>query len=441
MSILEKLNTLKESNTYPFHMPGHKRQSINDSFPYGIDITEIHDFDDLHEAEGIIMDAQRAAAEVYGAKETFYLINGSTCGILAAISAAVPMGGTVLVARNCHKAVYHAIQLRNAKAIYLCPEVDEYGIFGECVLPNDLPMADACIITSPTYEGKTSDIEKIANALHQKNIPLIVDEAHGAHFVFDEHFPKTSGSQGADIVINSIHKTLPAPTQTALLHIYSDLISIEKVKLYLDIYETSSPSYVLMAAMEQGIEHAKKVNWAEYIQKLNHFYSEVKNLNHLKVMQMDDIGKIVVVGSGLATSLREDFEIEVEMESMYYVVLMTSVVDTSNGFERLILALKALDTPEREITETIISADYSEMVGDAKCTICEAIEACAYEKELSEAKGNVSASYVYLYPPGIPVLVPGEIIKQEAIEYIYACKAQGLEVKGLNSDKVQVLKD
>jgi len=441
MSILEKLMKLEKSNIYPFHMPGHKRNAITDAFPYGIDITEIHDFDDLHEAEGILKEAQEAAAAVYGAKESFYLVNGSTCGILAAISAAVPMGGTVLVARNCHKAVYHAIQLRNARAVYLMPEVDEYGIYEECVLPEQIPEADACIITSPTYEGRVSDVLTIARELHKKGIPLIVDEAHGAHFVFAESFPANAGKLGADIVINSIHKTLPAPTQTALMHIYSDRISAERVKLFLDIYETSSPSYVLMAAMEQGIEFARTANWEEYSKKLEAFYEKAKRLKHIKVLRMDDPGKIVVVGRGLAGKLREQFEIEVEMESMHYVILMTSVVDTSNGFERLIQALISLDTPENEAVTTAAEAYDSSFAGEQRLTICEALEAETEVVEITDSSGFISGSYIYLYPPGIPVLVPGEVINQEAIDYLVDCKNCGLSVKGLISNKILVVKE
>ena len=217
-------------------MPGHKRQSLHFPNPYAIDITEIDGFDNLHHAEGILKEAQERAAELYGSRECFYLINGSTCGLLAAISAAAKRGETVLVARNCHKAVYHALFLRELSANYLYPVITENGIMGQITaeqveeaLSQD-PTIKTVILTSPTYEGIGSDIGKISTVAHRHGAALIVDEAHGAHFGFGAGFPENAVRQGADAVIMSLHKTLPSFTQTALLHLCSDRISSAEVK-------------------------------------------------------------------------------------------------------------------------------------------------------------------------------------------------------------------
>ncbi len=443
-------------------MPGHKRKEICNGFPYGLDITEINGFDDLHEPEGILKEAQEQAAKLYDAKEAYYLVNGSTCGILAAISASVPVGGTVLVARNCHKAVYHAIQLRNAKAIYIYPAVNEYGIAGaieknlieEAIVKyansggTSVSKIDACILTSPTYEGVVSDIREIAELLHTHNIPLIVDEAHGAHFGFNPIFPENATRLGADVVVTSIHKTLPAPTQTALLLMCSERIEPAKLKLYLDIYETSSPSYVLMSAMQQALNYVKNNNdqWEKYSQKLKNFYKSVDNLTNVRVERTDDPSKIILLGSGIGDILRKEYAIEVEMESYSYAVLMTSLMDSSEGYQRLIQALVQMDSSKErnaKISEgrNRVCFDYFATHEKAKCSIGEAIEADKEKMELFSSSGRIAGEYVYLYPPGIPVLVPGEEITKEALSYLKECKNEGLSIKGPESKEyIWVLK-
>ena len=217
--IEQKLKALAQSDVYPFHMPGHKRQ-LSGFFPYEFDITEIEEFDNLHHAKGLLLEAQQYAAQMYQSWKAYYLVNGSTCGILAAISAVTTKGGRILVARNCHKAVYNAIYLRGLKAEYVYPVATHYGIQGQIQATDverklvEKPDIQAIVITSPTYDGLVSDIRAIADLAHTHGIPLIVDEAHGAHFGLDEAFPDNATVLGADAVIMSVHKTLPAPTQT-----------------------------------------------------------------------------------------------------------------------------------------------------------------------------------------------------------------------------------
>ena len=296
----QKLNELEQSDIYPFHMPGHKRAFLPFANPYAIDITEIEGFDNLHHATGILQEAQQKAADLYGAKKTYYLINGSTCGLLAAISAAVPRGEKILMARNCHKAVYHAMYLRQLVPVYLYPEDTAYGIQGQ-VTPQmvrkqleQTPDIRAVVITSPTYDGVVSDIKNIADTVHAYGIPLIVDEAHGAHFGFSPEFPENATRLGADAVIMSVHKTLPAFTQTALLHLCSDRIAEKKVAQFLGIYETSSPSYLLMAGIEKSlqiIEKDREMLFAAYSRRLAEFRDKTKNLKTLQVLQPSDFSK------------------------------------------------------------------------------------------------------------------------------------------------------
>jgi len=255
--LYSKLMAYGNSDVYPFHMPGHKRNKKFDEF-YKMDITEIEGFDNLHHPESIILEAEQRAAHLFGAEETFFLVNGSTSGILAAISSISKEGSTVLVARNSHKSVYHGIYLNNLKVTYLIPDViEEFDINGG-IDPEEVRICmehnkeiAGVIITSPTYDGVVSDIRKIADIVHEYGIPLIVDEAHGAHFPLWDEAPESAISCGADMVIHSLHKTLPSLTQTALLHVNGNIVDRDKIRRFLGIYQSSSPSYVLMASIDR----------------------------------------------------------------------------------------------------------------------------------------------------------------------------------------------
>lgn len=249
-SLIRQLELYRDSGYYPFHMPGHKRNMPPEAGEVlqaaaELDITEIDGFDDLHQPEGILHLAQERAAEVFGADETFFLVNGSTAGILTAVSAAARKGGRVLVARNCHKSVYHALCLRELEPVFLYPKLLEGGV-ADAIAPEQVeemlaryPDIQAVLITSPTYDGVVSDVEAIGKVVHQAGAVLIVDGAHGAHFGFAPEQPESPVRLGADLVVQSLHKTLPALTQTALLHRNGKVISSEAVRRFERIYQTS----------------------------------------------------------------------------------------------------------------------------------------------------------------------------------------------------------
>ncbi|MDO5136501.1 MAG: aminotransferase class I/II-fold pyridoxal phosphate-dependent enzyme, partial [Eubacteriales bacterium] len=257
--LYKELEKYGKSDFYPFHMPGHKRNPscVDGEFLFERDITEISGFDDLHHPEGLLRDSMERLSDLYGTKESFFCVNGSTGALLSAISAGIQKGGRFLVARNCHKSVYHAIYLRDLSPIYLYPQTDpDLGINGgispshveKCLEENK--GIQGIMITSPTYDGVVSDIEAIAKLAHKYGIPLIVDEAHGPHFRFSPYFPTSAVDLGADVVVQSFHKTLPSLTQTAVLHLCSDRVDREKIKRFLGMYQTSSPSYLLMASLD-----------------------------------------------------------------------------------------------------------------------------------------------------------------------------------------------
>ena len=500
--IMERLIEYTGSDAYPFNMPGHKRQEIPDgmqrdfSDPYGIDITEIDGFDNLHHAEGILKDAMDEAAAVYGADRSWYLVNGSTCGILSAVFAVTENGGRILTARNCHKAVYHAIYLNRLRAEYLYPEeIVEFGINGgiraedvrKALEKDAMRCAGKCtkiqavLITSPTYEGVVSDIRAIADVAHEYGIPLIVDEAHGAHLEYADRchsFPKSAVECGADIVIQSLHKTLPCFTQTAILHIKGDRVDQDRVARYLSMFQTSSPSYLFMAGIQRCIRYMDSTGrdgMIRYEERLKWFMEQMKGLQVLEVLTRDicgkyraaagwDPSKLVVStmrakdfhGEELAEMLRKNYHLEMEMTAPEYVIAMTSVLDTDEGFERLTKALleideellKAEEKRRKTVSET---GDQKENTvrerAEKNCkasetlqsrilrpnetmSICEAMDANTGRTALQNTVGKVSAEFIYLYPPGIPIIAPGEVFTREIVEMIEAYKKAGLLVQG-----------
>ena len=491
--LLERLTEYAGSDAYPFHMPGHKRREIPDGIPggfpdpYGIDITEIDGFDNLHHAEGILKDAMDEAAAIYGADRSWYLVNGSTCGILSAVFATTENGGKILTARNCHKAVYHAICLNRLEAEYLYPEeITEFGINGgiraedvrkalekdamRCAgnsgdVRGKITKIQAVLITSPTYEGVVSDIRAIADAAHEYGIPLIVDEAHGAHLEYADQchsFPKSALEYGADIVIQSLHKTLPCFTQTAILHVKGKLVDQDRISRYLSMFQTSSPSYLFMAGMERCIRYMDgdgRNEMIRYEKRLERFMERMEGLQVLEVLDREicgkyrtvagwDPSKIVVStmraedfhGEELAETLRRKYHLEMEMTAPEYVIAMTSLMDTEEGFERLGTALLEIDgalrrrmesgRKEKAASETPEGLESKLSHPVRRMLICEAMDADTERTAFQDTVGKVSAEFVYLYPPGIPIIAPGEVFTDAIVEKIMAYKAAGLLVQG-----------
>lgn len=458
MNLYDSLLKYRDSGYYPMHMPGHKRNTelLAMVDPYSIDITEIEDFDNLHRPEGILKKGMEEWAAFYGSQNSYYLVGGSTAGILTGISACTDRGDKILMARNCHKSVYHAVYLRGLRPVYLYPPViKEFGIHAslppervEEVLGREEGIR-LVVITSPTYEGVVSDVKAIAEITHRYGIPLMVDEAHGAHLGFHKSFPEGSVTKGADIVVHSIHKTLPAFTQTALLHVNGSLADKEKIERYLSIYQSSSPSYVLMAGLEKCLELLKSRGrelFDNYSEMLGEFYciaEELKNIRLLTEKEIERAGsygfdpsKLVVsvrgsdiTGKGLYDALLDPYRIQMEMVSRDYVLGMTSIGDRKEGLDRLAQALLAMDKKmeRREGQEE----DFSFYEPEAVMTSEKAADAPKREVPLAESEGFVAAEYLYLYPPGIPLLVPGERIGRDLLKEIMACRQKGLTLQGL----------
>ncbi|MBQ6442275.1 MAG: aminotransferase class I/II-fold pyridoxal phosphate-dependent enzyme [Lachnospiraceae bacterium] len=365
----QQLKEYATKDYYPFHMPGHKRTDLSLGEPSLIDITEINGFDDLHHPTGLILETERAASRLWGVKRSFLLVNGSTVGILAGISAALSRRDTILIGENCHKSVKHACFLNELQMRTVAPVRTSFGIPGQ-ITPEAVEQAfsqdpgiKGVVITSPTYEGIVSDIASIAEIVHRHDAVLIVDEAHGAHFGMHRDLPVSAVTQGADLVVQSLHKTLPSLTQTAVLHLATDRIPEKRVSQYLDIFETSSPSYVLMAGMSRCIRlltEQREPLFSDYLKALQSWYQSSRDLKTLSVLQDRDLtreeafakdpGKLVIRsdqngidGYALADCLRDVYHLETERVEGQMVICMTSICDRTEGFRRLSAALHEID--------------------------------------------------------------------------------------------------
>ena len=445
----DKLEEYAKRDDYPFHMPGHKRRELLMENPYHIDVTEIPGFDNLHEPAGLILEVMEKMADIYHAKKTYLLVGGSTCGNLAAFSAAVPVGASVIIGRNCHKSIYHGALLRQAKIHYTIPCQNELGFVDYTPLKeyenilNENPDIAAIVVTSPTYEGMLEPIDEIVSLAHSRKIPVIVDAAHGAHLGFHPYFGKSILESGADAVIMSLHKTLPALTQTALLHVGNNSLIDEKmIETYLDVYETSSPSYVLMSSIckcAKFLEDSKE-KFEIYVNRLQSFYKDCGKLRNLKVEKRfnQDPSKIIIetkntsmTGHALEVILREKYGLVLEMSSFNYGLAMTSVMDTEQGFLRLKNALFEIDDIQTISCEKLHVTPKLYEPSQQVLSYHEAMDAKKIEVPLLEAAGMVAGNFVAIYPPGIPLLVPGERIHKETIDVLVEAKNQGLQINGL----------
>lgn len=452
---------LLNNKKLPMHMPGHKRSAA--SFPHLAnlsarqDITEITGFDNLHDAHGILKESMNTAAHLRGADRAFYLINGSTCGILAAISACVPFGGKIIMARNCHKSVYNAAELIHAQTVYITPEHEPFtGGYG-CISPDAVRTAiaqnhdaHAMVITSPTYEGIVSDIRKICDIAHGAHIPVIVDAAHGAHFGYAD-FPKDAVSYGGDIVIESLHKTLSGLTQTAVCYVSGNIADADKIEKKLSVFESSSPSYLLLSSIDGCIKMLYSDGdelFSPWITALNDFYRRTKNLKNFKFLSdyrgnFFDYDRSKIVISSEFASGTEIFEqlqgrgIECEMAAVGYCLAMTGIGDTPQSLLQL---YRALEDADNRLTGNFSPFSLYPPAAEQAMPLHAAAEQAAESIPFSCAVGRISAEYIWAYPPGIPIIAPGERITEDAAAAVNAYQNNGIDLSFSENGKILVIK-
>jgi len=438
---------------YPFHMPGHKRNPM--FLPQGLanlDLTEIPGMDVLSNPTGIIQDLQEAIADYYGADASFLLVNGSSAGIIASICAVCNKTRKLYAPRNGHISMYKGMMLSDVSLpTYILPEITADGLVGG-IKPDTLDNIDEgaiVLVVSPTYEGFVSDIKEIAKIVHKKNGILIVDEAHGAHFCFHDAFPVSALELGADIVVQSFHKTLPALGQMAVLHVKSNRVDKTMLKMFLQTMQTTSPSYMLMGQLDYML----KMLWnrpeifEKYIERLKRLrmaltsgdktainLTGTENVGKHGIFDID-IGKLLFRintnkdAKEIAKILSEQYLIEFEMSIGKYVLAMTSVADTDEGFWRLWGAIGSYSIKlESDLCDLKQETGYHtipnvipKMAMTPRQTLNHKTETISWEK----APGRIAAETIAMYPPGIALVAPGEIIPEglpEIAQYVQVIK-------------------
>lgn len=447
-----------------FHMPGHKgarffRRNGYRNFMKGIadyDITEIPGADNLFQTESIIRETADKYKKLYKSEKSYLLVNGTSCGILAAVMASVPEGSKLIMARNCHKSVFNALTLGNIEPVYAYPEsVEEYGIMGP-VSPEEIKRlivenkeATAVILPSPNYYGICSDIKAISEICHRHNVTLIVDQAHGAHLKMFRKYcgkflPPSAEESGADIVINSTHKTLASLTQSAVLNVMSERVDKALLEDKLQAVESTSPSYLLMASLDINadiIAGRGRRLFKGWKKNLDRFYDNASNIEGLRIMKTDmfDSTKINLDMSLLGLNgleLEEELNrrgIFPELITGNIVMCMTGIGNRRSDFAALYEALKDI-AAGRSMCEELQNKELEETSLWTKKRELHPVPRRRKSVSLDKAAGKVCASSVIPYPPGIPLICPGEVIGSEEIEYIKYLKKEGEKVIGVDEE-------
>lgn len=505
--IIKGLELYKSQNNSIFHMPGHKQNIAN--MPeleflkhnlYRYDVTEVPGTDNLFQAEEIIGESLKLLAEAMGSSKSHMLVNGSTCGIYAMMLGLLNKKDKVIVQRNCHKSVHTAIYLGDLDCAYVYPKfIDEFNI------PSTVDIFDlqrsieenedakAVIITSPTYYGTCADIRSIAKLCKEKGMLLLVDEAHGAHFNFSRLLPDTAINLGADIAVSSFHKTLPACTQTAVLNLSSSLSinQIENIESKLEMFQSSSPSYILLASIDMAryIMQEKGEKLIESLKSnINYLKEALKDITDIKILdesyldnERHDFTRLVINtpinGNDLSILLRDKYKIQVEMADFNNIVLIGTVSDIRVIYEKTVYALrdifissksnrsdkktlknaqlKALNSEQIKVVNTdkpiiennILTSNKKLMIMPKTKSILTWNQAEQHKRELIDilqGEGRIAAESLVPYPPGVPLVLPGEQITNEVIDYIQRLKTDNLKLtKSLSAneiDKVYVIK-
>lgn len=466
--LVDALKNFDKISPAYFCIPSHHRgkgasSSFTEVFGKTVlkyDLTETPLTDDLHEADGAIKEAESLASELFGSDRTFFLVNGTTCANEAMIISSVCEGEKILVARNCHKSVLMGLIISGASPVYIEPEISGvFSAFGS-ISPEKVELAfknhpdiKAFILTSPTYYGIGSDLQKIADICHSHGALLLVDEAHGSHFAFSDKLPKTALSCGADMVSQSTHKTLNSMTQSSMLHVKGSLVDISKVDAALKIVQSTSPSYILMASLDAARQNAalngrtavcRMLDITSYIRSALSSIDGVscpENVDGNEVFSFDKTRIIFSVkgirGFSLSEILLEKYNICCEMADNYNVVSIIGSSDSYEDADRLINAVK-------ETAATVNSGKIKEFslppMPPIAMTPRKAFFAKSTRTNFKDSVGKVSAEMIAPYPPGIPVIYPGEVITEEIYEFISEAIKDERHIHGFSDKSMETIK-
>lgn len=468
---------LAESRKVSFHTPGHKSgKGISTRFRkfvgpkiFSIDLTTLDEVDSLLKPRGVIKEAQELAARAYGADRSYFLINGTTGGNHAMVLATCRPGDKVLVARNAHRSVLAGLILSGAEPIFFLPVVDERLRLILNVTADDTraaieahPEATALILTSPNYYGVCADLAQIIPYAHERGLLVAVDEAHGPHLKFHPELPISALSAGADVSVQSTHKIIGGMTQASIMHAQGPRLDLTTLTNVLRFVQTTSPSYILMASldlarMQMATEGEKlldkTIRLAEEARtKINKipglFCFGREDLPEESGRRPDlDVTKLTITVKDLGLSgyqvshlLNSVYNIQVEMADPFHILVIVSIGDRKDDLNRLVEGLREIARTHspRQTASPVEKISLPALMNDVAMTPREAFFADHCERPLQESAGLISAEIITVYPPGIPVLVPGEVIRHETMDYLAEMSALGAVVDGLDETRMTV---
>jgi arginine decarboxylase len=465
-------------NKISFHTPGHKhgqgilkvfRQYVGDKV-FRLDLSVMSEVDSLHEPSSVIKEAQILAAKAYGADYSFFLVNGTTGGNQAMILSVCDPGDKIIIPRNAHKSVISAVILAGAEPVYIMPKIDESSDLILNLTPEQVeeacrqnPDAKAVLVTNPTYFGLTTDLEAIAEIVHQYDKILLVDEAHGAHLHFHPSFPKSAIDSGADICVQSTHKHLAALSQGSMLHVKGVRVDILRLKTTLQMLQTTSPSYIILGSLDVSrhqMVHGGEAALEEVIQMCEGARAEINQITGLscltreqvrKIPSLDlDISKLTVSTKGLPCSgydmakiLNSEYGIQTEMADFQNVLLFVSLGNTPKELKKFVKALKKIVVDYKDMfmnqkkRKRIV---FPSFIPRKEVNPREALTKLTRKIPFKRSVGKICAEIVCPYPPGIPVLCPGEVITQEIYSYLMNVLDSGARINGQSDGRLQTIK-
>jgi len=465
-----------EKNPIQFHIPGHKkgigmdpefREFIGEN-ALSIDLINIGPLDDLHLPKGIIKQSQELAAKAFGADYTFFSVQGTSGAIMAMIMSVCGPGDKILVPRNVHKSIMSAIVLSGAIPIFIHPEVDSYFGISHGITPDSIeralalhPDTRAVLVINPTYYGISGDLRKIVNIAHSRNIPVLVDEAHGAHIHFHKELPLSAMEAGADIAATSVHKLGGSLTQSSILNLRGNLISSKRVQSVLSMLTTTSTSYLLLASLDVARKSLATVGQAlleDTIQKAETTRSKINEIDHLYCMGREilestaavaldptklliSVKELGITGFKAEKWLRNRFNIEVELSDLYNILCIVTTGDSEENLLTLVHALTELSEEYKNQTDE--NVDSSVLLPEIPSLALTPRDAFYSETEVipfDQSTGRIIAEFVMVYPPGIPIFIPGEIITDENLLYTRKNIEAGLPVQGAEDDQLKTIR-
>jgi arginine decarboxylase len=465
-------------NKISFHTPGHKhgkgipkifRQFVGDKV-FRLDLSVMSEVDSLHEPSSVIKEAQILAAQAYGADYSFFLVNGTTGGNQAMILSTCDPGDKIIIPRNAHKSVISAVILAGAEPVYVMPKIDETSDLILNLTPEQVdeacrqhPDAKAVLVTNPTYFGLTADLEAIAEIVHQHDKILLVDEAHGGHLHFHPSFPKSAIDAGADMCVQSTHKHLAALSQGSMLHVKGVRVDILRLKTTLQMLQTTSPSYIILGSLDisryQMVHEGEKL-MGEVVQVCEAARAEINKIPGLSCLTRDqvkklpgldlDVTKLTISTKGLPCSgydmakiLNSEYGIQTEMADFQNVLLFVSLGNTAKELKRFVSALRKIVVDYKDMfmnqkkRKRIV---FPTFVPRKEVNPREALTKLTRKIPFKRSVGKICAEIVCPYPPGIPVLCPGEVITQEIYNYLMSVLDSGARINGQSDGRLQTIK-